>query len=111
MDIRTWLAGCALANPELISESTPPDEAARMATKVADALMLALKAPPPVPDIPTLTDEEMDAWEDEISTTRIQNSRETVIEIRGAARETILPPSTPRAHSSGSTGSTLPSLR
>lgn len=49
MDLRTWLAGCAFANPNVVT-SADPETAAIQATQAVDALMRALKNKVPTND-------------------------------------------------------------
>jgi hypothetical protein len=69
LDVRTWLAGCALAGTAVIwcaprHEGLPveltPEQVADSAVTIADALLARLAQPPPVPAPGRHPEEEID---------------------------------------------------
>lgn len=78
LDLRTWLAGCAVCNPNVVT-SADPDIAASQAIEVADKLLMALKAPPPVSpeNAAPPSEEAMKRWDESIKKQSNRNEKVT----------------------------------
>jgi hypothetical protein len=77
-DLRTWLAGCALMNPLLVT-SSDPGEATLQALAAADAMISGLRAAQ-VPNVETIkapSEEQMKRWDERMLT-------ETNVRLRAA---------------------------
>lgn len=64
LDLRTWLAGCAMANSNIVT-STDVVEATGQAIAAADALMSGLKNPMPTKVAPP-SPKQLQQWEREL---------------------------------------------
>ena len=78
MDLRAWLAGCALANPNVVNDQDPVG-AAKTALAAADATLRALRAPV-VLDAETISvpnEVELADWEAKIRQDNATNAKIT----------------------------------
>lgn len=104
MDLRTWLAGCALSNSNVIAGAVSHDEAIKQAMEFADKMMEAMKMPasPKPSTLKPPSNQTMEKWEHKIAADsanktekREHAQKQTVPAVPLASRpprETIQPP-------------------
>ncbi len=100
LDLRTWLAGCALSNPNVVTSNVGPEDAMVQAISFADKMISAMKTPPrpqsgsmkaPSPAV-------MERWENNIKNeaTRDKLQKKPTVPAAPLAsrppRETVSPP-------------------
>lgn len=85
-DLKSWLAGCALANQSLMKDCRTPSEAAMKAVKTAEKMLTALRtSSTPVIGIPT--EKEMQHWEEQMSKAKGEDDIDTIVATPNSKRK------------------------
>lgn len=90
LDLRTWLAGCAVCNPNVVT-SADPTIAASQAIEVADQMLLALKQPNVATSVAPPTEEALKRWDESVQKQNVQNEKVTspAIKRKGSRKPSI----------------------
>lgn len=85
LDLRSWFAGCALANGSLVN-TTNPEVAIKIAFDYADRMLSALRTQPAPGQetFPAPTDSEFKRWENKIEVGKLRDAKTTAPAIRRA---------------------------